>query len=392
VARELEGGLQLRARRAGEGLKAFAASRSGQRAGCKIGFPRPRKPRSRQESCRFTTGGIRVLDSGNHVHLPRLREIRTHENTSKLLRLLADGRARILSATISCVADRWYVAFGCEVDRDCGRRARPENAIGVDLGITNLAVLSTGEIIPNPRHLQQSLRRLRRASRHLSRGTLGSRRREKVRRQVGRIHARVRHQRSDGLHKFTTALAKKYDTVVVEHLRLVGISRNRRLARALADTGMAKIRRQLSYKTRWYGSRLVTADPFFPSSKTCSLCGWVKAKLSLGERTFLCERCGLNLDRDHNAALNLARLVEPVTGSAPETLTARGGERKTEASASAAACEAGTERPAAVGISLGAHRPDRWSRSSGDTNPHRVRTVKSIRAPVDHSGHPAGDG
>jgi putative transposase len=167
----------------------------------------------------------------------------------------------------------------------------------------------------------------------------------------------------------TTVLAREYGTVVVEHLRLVGMTRNKRLARALADTGMAQIRRQLSYKTRWYGSRLITADPFFPSSKTCSHCGWVKAKLSLGERTFQCECCGLILDRDHNAALNLARLVEPVTGSAPETLTARGGQRKTEAPASAAANEAGTEPPTVVSISLGAHRPDRWSLSRGNRNP-----------------------
>ena len=350
-------------------LKNFAASRSGKRAGSKVGFPRRRKRRARQESCRFTTGGIRVLESGKHVHLPRLRTVRTHEDTRKFTRLLNEGRAKILSATVSCTADRWYVSFGCEVDRDYSRLARPEAVVGVDVGIVNLAVLSTGEVIPNPRFLQHSLRQLRRACRHLSRGTLGSRRREAVRRRVGRIHARVRNQRSDRLHKLTSALAKEYGTVVVEHLRLAGIQRNKRLSRALADTGMAQIRRQLSYKTRWNGGRLVTADPFYASSKTCSQCGRVKAKLSLGERTFTCECCGLILDRDLNAALNLARLFEPVAGSAPETLTARGGERKTEACASAAAYEAGTELPIVVGISLGAHRPDRWSHQGGSTNP-----------------------
>ena len=350
-------------------LNGFAASRNGRRAGPKLGFPRHRKRRACKDSCRFTTGGIRVLEDGHHVHLPRIRVVRTHESMTKLARLLNDGRARILSATVSCAADRWYVAFGCEVDRDSGKVARPETAIGVDVGITNLAVLSTGEVVPNPRFLQLSLRRLRRACRRLCRGTLGSHRREAVRRRVGRIHARVRHQRTDRLHKLTTVLAKEYGTVVVEHLRLVGIRRNKRLARALADTGMAQIRRQLNYKTAWYGSRLITADSFFPSSKTCSQCGWVKAKLGLGERTYHCECCGMILDRDHNAALNLARLVESVTGSAPETLTARGGQRKTEASASAAANEAGTELPTVVGVGLGAHRLDRWSRSDGNTNP-----------------------
>jgi putative transposase len=156
----------------------------------------------------------------------------------------------------------------------------------------------------------------------------------------------VRHQRRDALHKLTAALAKEHGTVVVERLNLPGMLRNRRLARALADSGIGEIRRQLNYKTAWYGGRMVTAHPFYPSSKTCSRCCWVKAKLSLGERRFVCERCGVILDRDHNAALNLARLAEPVAGSAPETLNARGGEQKTGASASAAAIEAGTEQPA----------------------------------------------
>jgi putative transposase len=144
----------------------------------------------------------------------------------------------------------------------------------------------------------------------------------------------------------TTALVKEHGTIVVERLNLAGMIRNRRMARALSDAAMGEIRNQLTYKTAWYGSRLVTADPFYPSSKTCSRCGWVKAKLSLGDRRFVCERCHVNLDRDDNAARNLARLAEPVTGSAPGTLTARGGERRTGASALAAAREKGTEPPA----------------------------------------------
>ena len=329
----------------GRALKGFAAWKMGQRPGARVGFPRFRKRRSRRESCRFTTGGIRVLDDGNHIHLPRIMVVKTHESTRKLLRLLVGGRARILSATISRSADRWQVAFGCEVDRACGRPARPDDVVGVDVGVTNLAVLSSGRTIPNPRPLKRSLRRLRRACRRVSRGKLGSGRRERSARRVARIHARVRHQRTDALHKLTTALAKEYGTIVVERLHLAGISRNRRLARALADSGIGQIRRQLTYKAPWYGSRVVVAHHLFPSSKTCSRCGWVKAMLSLGERTFRCSRCGLVLDRDYNAALNLARLAEPVGCSARQTVNARGGERKTEASAAAAACEAGTELP-----------------------------------------------
>lgn len=328
-------------------LKNFSAWKKGRRAGARVGFPRFRRRGVRRDSCRFTTGPIRVLADGKHIQLPRLKKIRTQEPVFKLLGLVDNGRARILSATISREADRWFVSFGCEVNRDRFRPAPTAGIVGVDIGVTNLAVLSTGEIIPNPRPLENSLGQLRRASRRLSRRSLGSRRREMARRSLRRIHLRVRNQRRDALHKLTTSLAKEHTTIVVERLHVKGMLRNRRLARSIADTGMATIRRQLAYKTVWYGSRLVTADPFYPSSKMCSSCGWVKVKLSLGERHFRCAQCGMTMERDANAALNLARLAEPVAVSAPATLTARGGERKTAVLAPAAAYEAGTEQLAA---------------------------------------------
>jgi putative transposase len=114
----------------------------------------------------------------------------------------------------------------------------------------------------------------------------------------------------------------------VEQLNVAGMMRNRRLARAIADAGMAELRRQLAYKTTWYGCRLVVADRFYPSSKTCSTCGWVKAKLTLAERTFCCEACGLVMDRDLNAARNLAKLVESVAQSGWETRNVRGADQK----------------------------------------------------------------
>jgi putative transposase len=133
--------------------------------------------------------------------------------------------------------------------------------------------------------------------------------------------------------------------VVVEHLNMAGLSRNHRLARALTDSGMGQLRRLLTYKTRWYGSELVIADSFYPSSKTCSTCGWVKAKLSLGERTFKCEACGISLDRDINAARNLAKLAQHVAQSGWETRNARGADRKTQPAGQVAVKrEAGTER------------------------------------------------
>lgn len=125
-----------------------------------------------------------------------------------------------------------------------------------------------------------------------------------------RIHNRVANLREDGIHKLTTDLAATYGTVVVEDLNIAGMLRNRQLARHLADASFGEIRRQLDYKTRWNGGTLVVADRWFPSSKTCSTCGLVKPKLSLSVRTFICESCGLTLDRDLNAAINLKQYVD----------------------------------------------------------------------------------
>src|SRR5215207_2883609 len=139
--------------------------------------------------------------------------------------------------------------------------------------------------------------------------------------QAGAGSRRAASLRRDALHKLTTTLATQHGTVVIEQLNVAGMIRNRRLARALADAGLAELRRQLTYKTSWYGSQLIAADRFYPSSKTCSACGWVKAKLTLAERTFACETCGLRLDRDLHAACNLAKLARQVARSGRETKT-----------------------------------------------------------------------
>jgi transposase len=196
-------------------------------------------------------------------------------------------------------------------------------------------VLSTGEQIPNPRPLADAQRKLARLNRQLARrqgpraldGTpqVASTGWHTTRRKLSRLHARVANLRGQELHQLTTSLAETYGTVVVEQLNVAGMVRNRRLARAITDSGMGQVRRLLSYKTMWAGGRLLEADALFPSSKTCSGCGTVKAKLSLSERVFGCKACGLLLDRDENAARNLAALVGEIdklemvaAGSGPE--------------------------------------------------------------------------
>jgi IS605 OrfB family transposase len=321
------------------GLKNWADSHSGKRAGPRVGFPRYKSRRRSTPTVRFTTGSIRVEPDRRHVTLPRLGCLKTHESTRKLARRVEAGMARVLSATVCRDGGRWFVAFTCEVERSIRTPRRPEQVVAIDLGVTRLAVLSTGEVLDNPSHLGRALKGLRRMSRTVSQrvgpdrrtGWRASNRWIRADRLRARAHARVACLRHDALHKLTSGLAATFGTIVVEDLNVAGMLKNRKLARHIADASFGQIRRQLAYKTIWNGGRLIVADRWFPSSKTCSGCGAVKTKLALSERTYHCDQCGLSIDRDFNAALNLAALAAKVdvAGSGPETLNGRGADQKT---------------------------------------------------------------
>jgi putative transposase len=308
-------------------LKNWGDSRKGKRKGRPAGFPRFRSKRKARMSVRFTTGAVRC--EGAHAVLPRLGRIKLHERADT-------GDARILSATVRHERGRWFVSFTAEqaITRPVPRR--PDTVAGVDLGIKTLAVVATSEgrtsEIANPRHLSRALRKVRRLSRAVSRrqgpdrraGRKPSNRWRRADAARNKALGRVADQRLDAVHKLTTGLAATYGTIVVEDLHVAGMLRNRRLARHVADASFGEVRRQLEYKSAWHGGRLIVADRWFASSKTCSGCGAVKAKLALSERTYCCTECGTVLDRDVNAAVNLARLA----GSGPDS-DGRGADRKT---------------------------------------------------------------
>ncbi|MET8153005.1 IS607 family element RNA-guided endonuclease TnpB [Actinoplanes sp. NPDC049668] len=325
-------------------LKNWSDARSGKRAGRPVGFPRFKSRRRTVPSVRFTTGAIRVEPDRMHVVLPRLGRLKLHECARKLARRIDNGTARIMSATLRRDGGRWHVAFCVEVERRQRMPARPGSVVGVDVGIKHLAVLSTGELVDNPRHLAVARARLRLLGRALSRkqgpdrraGRRPSKRWQRAAARLGRAHARVANLRCDGLHKLTSRLTAEHATVVVEDLNVIGMLANRRLARHVADAGFAEIRRQLAYKTVWNGGRLLVADRWYPSSKTCSGCGAVKAKLALSEREYHCEVCGLVIDRDRNAALNLAALAAEFDTAGSGPVAARGAARKTRVRGQAA--------------------------------------------------------
>jgi len=244
-------------------LRDFVASKKSLRKGKRLGFPKTKKRGKCKDSFRFGTGAIRC--AGTTVTLPRLGTIRTHESTRKLARRLISGSARILSATVSRTAQRWFVSFTVEVERAAlERKLRPGSAIGVDLGVKTLltGVDDQGRIIQvtGPQALRSALRSLRRISRAHSRKARGGANRRKVARRLARIYARVANVRADVLNKATTGLAGRYETIIVEDLNVTGMLANRALARAVADQGFGHIRRMLSHKTRWNSGTLLTAD------------------------------------------------------------------------------------------------------------------------------------
>ena len=274
------------------------------RQGKKPGFP---KFKSRNRG----VGGFKLNENitvtEKRIRLPFIGWIKLKQGN-----YIPNGKYK--SAMVTEHAGHWFVSVLQE--RVCAAPKSSGSAIGVDLGINHLAVTSDGEFFENPKPLKGNLKKLQRQQRQLSRKEKGSRNREQV--CVGRVartHYRIACIRRDALHKVTTYLAKSHSLIAVEDLNVQGMMQNHCLARAISDVGLSEFVRTLEYKCHWYGSHLVFIDRWLPSSKTCSNCGHVKESLALSERVFRCEVCGMVLDRDLNAALNLldaARKVESV--------------------------------------------------------------------------------
>lgn len=299
-----------------KGLLNWSKSRHGERRGRRVGFPRFKAKSKVTPRFAYTTGTFGLIDGDpKALKLPRIGRVHCMENVAARV-----GDARLLRMTISQRAGRWFASLTIERENEPMKPAPKGGSVGVDLGIKTLATLSDGTVIENPRHLKKSEQKLKRAQRALSRKTPGSNRRAKAKAKVARIHAHVANQRQDALHKLTTHLASKYSKISIEDLNVTGMAKNHALAKSVMDASFGEFRRQLEYKTARTGARLNVVDRWYPSSKTCSGCGRVKTKLSLSERTYRCDGCGLTIDRDLNAAININ-----VAGSAPETLNAHGG-------------------------------------------------------------------
>ncbi len=317
-----------------------------------MGYPRFKSKKKGLGSFRLT-GFIHVFETV--VQLPRLGRLRLKEAG-----YLPTEGVTVLAATVSEKAGRWFVSIQVRQEVSGPVKAAGE-PIGIDLGIKSLAVTSDDrEPIANPQALRKCLNKLKRANRRLSRRKKGGKNWAKARRLLARCHARIANIRSDALHQATSSLTharlapgerrtlrsqfaaalprpktnveakkqrkqvkrlllqatesnapKRPHTIVIEDLHVQGMLKNRKLSRAVSDVGMGEFRRQIEYKTVWNGETLLIADRWYPSSKRCSACGNVKEEMPLSQRVYTCEiaACGNVLDRDKNAALNLAALA-----------------------------------------------------------------------------------
>ena len=292
-------------------------------------YPRFKRKNDQPSFCAANEVGTFRTD-GKRIKLPVIGWVRMREEVR--------FSGPLKRVTVSRDGDRWFASIMVETD-DVKPVVQPEPVVGVDLGVTTLATLSTGETIEGPKSHTAALKRLRRANKALACKRRFSANWRKQKSRLARIHARITNVRRDATHKLTTRLANTYKTIGIEDLNVKGMASNRHLSRAVMDGGFFEFRRQLAYKTRFYGSRLVVANRWYPSSKTCSCCGVIKETLALSQRIFHCDDCGFEAPRDLNAALNLARLAassavtacgEPRSGAGRKPRVKRGSAKQEE--------------------------------------------------------------
>lgn len=276
--------------------KAFKNFFRGLKQSQTVGFPKFKK-KSYRDSFRLT-GTIKIKN--REIQLPRLGLIRLKESSK------VDGK--ILSATVSREADRWYVSVTTE-QQIVDPVPREGEIVGVDMGLNHFAILSSGEKKMAPKPLAKKLNRLKRLSKQHSRKIKGSKNRKKFSLKLARQHRKIRNTRQDFLHKFSTELAKTKSVIIVEDLDIKGMLQGSyKLNRSIHDVGWGEFRRMLEYKTEWYGTKLVVAPRYYPSSKRCSHCGFLMNKMPLSLREWSCQNCNSLHDRDINAAKNLRNI------------------------------------------------------------------------------------
>jgi len=271
----------------------YFSSKSGKRKGKKVGFVNFKSKKNKKQS--FYVSNDRVFFEDHAVRLPLIGWIDMYES------LRFDGK--VMSATVSRVANRWYVSVAVEVENK--PVVHEKETVGVDLGIKTLMVLSDGLERENKAPLRSNLTKLKRLNRSLSRKVKFSKRWYRAKDRLALYHLKISDRRSDYIHKATSFIAKKYKFIAVEDLNVDGMKKNHKIALSISDASFGEIVRQLKYKSEFYGGYVYSVDRFYPSSKTCGHCGFVNKELTLSDREWTCLSCNSVHNRDLNAAKNL---------------------------------------------------------------------------------------
>ncbi|SNT68995.1 RNA-guided endonuclease InsQ/TnpB family protein [Psychrobacter sp. LV10R520-6] len=255
--------------------------------------------RKRGKDDRFSLSNDQFAIKGKSIRIPNLGWVRMKEA------LRFDGK--IMAATISKRGGKWFVSVAVDLDHRVKKIIKTGKSVGIDLGITDLLVLSDGTKIKAPKPLAKYLSKLRTLNKNLSRTKKGSKNREKAKTKLSRLHYKIRGIRQDSLHKITSSLVREFDVIAIESLNVKGMVKNRKLSRAISDLGFFEFKRQLIYKANEQGKVVKSVGRFYPSSKTCSNCNHIlgKDELTLKMREWTCPECQSKHDRDLNASINI---------------------------------------------------------------------------------------
>ena len=263
-----------------------------------VGYPKFKSKKNRHRSYKTNFSNNNITFEGSKIKLPKIGKVRIRDKQIP--------QGRILNATVSQTPNGKYFVSICCTDVEKSNFIRTDKYVGIDLGIKDFVITSDGDKYSNPKYLKQSLSKLAKLQRGLSRKTRGGSNWDKARIKVARLYERITNQRKDMLNKLSSELVRKYDVICIEDLQVSNMIKNHNLAQSISDASWSEFVRQLEYKSKWYGKELIRVDRFFPSSQTCNVCGYInKATKNLAVRAWICPNCNAKHDRDINASINI---------------------------------------------------------------------------------------